>query len=46
MSVAGMGTRSRRYAMLVDDGVVKVLNIEEKPGVAEISSAENLLKSM
>lgn len=46
MSVAGMGTRSKRYAMLVDDGVVKVLNIEEKPGVAEISSAENLLKSM
>jgi glutaredoxin/glutathione-dependent peroxiredoxin len=46
MSAGAMGTRSKRYAMLVDDGVVKVLNIEEKPGVAEISSAENLLKSM
>ena len=46
MSVAGMGTRTKRYAMLVDDGVVKVLNIEEKPGVAEISSADNLLKSL
>jgi peroxiredoxin len=46
MSGAGMGTRTKRYAMLVDDGVVKVLNIEEKPGVAEISSADNLLKSL
>ena len=46
MAAFGMGTRTKRYAMLVDDGVVKVLNIEEKPGVAEISSADNLLKSM
>ena len=46
MSGNGMGTRTKRYAMLVDDGVVKVLNIEEKPGVAEISSADNLLKSL
>jgi peroxiredoxin len=46
LSAGAMGIRSKRYAMLVDDGVVKVLNIEEKPGVVEISSAENLLKSM
>jgi peroxiredoxin len=46
MSGNGMGTRTKRYAMLVEDGVVKVLNIEEKPGVAEISSADNLLKSL
>jgi peroxiredoxin len=46
MAAFGMGTRTKRYAMLVDDGVVKVLNIEEKPGVAEISSADNLLKSL
>jgi peroxiredoxin len=46
LSAGGMGTRTKRYAMLVDDGVVKVLNIEEKPGVAEISSADNLLKSL
>jgi peroxiredoxin len=38
-----LGTRSKRYAMLVDDGVVKVLNVEGSPGVAEESTAEKLL---
>ena len=38
----GLGLRSKRYAMLVDDGVVKVLNIEDSPPKAVISSAENL----
>jgi glutaredoxin/glutathione-dependent peroxiredoxin len=42
----GLGVRSQRYAMLVDDGVVKKLNVEDAPGKAEISSADNLLKSM
>ena len=42
----GMGIRSLRYAMLVDDGVVKVLNIEDAPGKADISGAENLLKQL
>jgi glutaredoxin/glutathione-dependent peroxiredoxin len=46
MSAGGMGVRSKRYAMLVDDGVVKTLNIEEAPGKADISGAENLLKGM
>jgi glutaredoxin/glutathione-dependent peroxiredoxin len=40
---AGLGIRSKRYAMLVEDGVVKVLNIEEAPGKAESSAAEVLL---
>ncbi|MDX1434568.1 MAG: peroxiredoxin, partial [Gammaproteobacteria bacterium] len=35
----GMGVRSQRYAMIVDDGVVKALNVEE-PGKFEKSSAE------
>ncbi len=42
MSARGMGIRSKRYAMSIEDGVVKVLNIEETPGKAEASSAETL----
>ena len=38
----GMGIRSRRYSMMVDDGVVKVLNLEEG-GKIEVSTAEKLL---
>lgn len=38
----GMGTRSQRYSMLVEDGVVKQLNIEA-PGKFEVSNAETLL---
>ena len=41
----GLGLRSKRYAMVVEDGVVKTLNVEEAPGKADLSSAENLLKS-
>ena len=41
----GMGTRSQRYAMVVDDGVVKTLNIEA-PGAFEVSSAEAILKAL
>jgi peroxiredoxin len=46
LTARGLGVRSQRYAMLVDDGVVKVLNIEDAPGKADISGAENLLKSL
>ncbi len=42
LSKAGMGLRSRRYSMLVDDGVVKILNLEE-PGAFGISSGDHLL---
>ena len=38
----GMGKRSQRYAMLVEDGVVTQLNVEE-PGAFEVSSADYLL---
>lgn len=40
------GTRSKRYAMLVEDGVVKALNVESETGKAEVSSAENLIKAL
>ena len=39
----GLGTRSKRYAMLIEDGVVKALQVEESPGVMEVSSAERIL---
>ena len=42
----GLGVRSGRYAMVVDDGVVKTLNVEESPGKADTSGADNLLKSL
>ena len=42
----GLGVRSQRYAMVVDDGVVKTLNVEDAPGKAEVSGADNLMKSL
>jgi peroxiredoxin len=42
----GLGTRSQRYAMVVEDGVIKTLNVEEAPGKADVSGAENLLKGL
>ena len=42
----GLGTRSKRYSMLVEDGVVKMLNVEDAPGKAEVSGADALLKQM
>jgi peroxiredoxin len=41
----GLGTRSQRYAMVVDDGVIKQLFVE-KPGAFEVSSAEHVLKNL
>jgi glutaredoxin/glutathione-dependent peroxiredoxin len=45
-SAGGLGVRSKRYAMLVVDGVVKELNIEPEPGKADVSSAAHLLAQM
>lgn len=41
----GMGTRSRRYAMLVNDGVVEQVHVEA-PGEFKVSSADHLLANM
>jgi peroxiredoxin len=40
----GLGTRSRRYALWARDGVVQLLNVEEDPTVAEVSTAYTMLK--
>ena len=42
LGAGGMGLRSRRYSMLVDDGVVKSLNLEA-PGKFEVSDAGTML---
>ena len=39
----GLGMRSKRYAMLVEDGVVKKLNREPAPGKVEVSGGDTLL---
>ena len=41
----GMGVRSQRYAMIVEDGVVTTLAVEE-PGAFDVSSAQSVLKSL
>ena len=42
LTARGMGVRSQRYSMLLEDGVVKTLNIEA-PGKFEVSDADTLL---
>jgi glutaredoxin/glutathione-dependent peroxiredoxin len=42
LSARGMGVRSKRYSMIVEDGVVKSLNVEEVPANHDRSSAANL----
>jgi len=46
MSAGGLGTRSQRYSAIIEDGVVKTLNIEETRGQAVISGAAELLKQL
>jgi peroxiredoxin len=42
MTARGMGVRSKRYSMIVEDGVVRSLNVEEAPGNHDKSSADAL----
>ena len=42
----GLGTRSKRYCMVVEDGVVKSLAVEDAPGKADVSGAAALLKAL
>lgn len=45
-SGAGLGTRCKRFSMLVDDGVVKALHVEDSPGSVEVTNADKLLAEL
>ena len=45
LTARGMGMRSQRYSMLLDNGVVKALNVEA-PGKFEVSDADTMLKQL
>jgi len=45
LTARGMGVRSQRYSMLVDDGVVKSFNLEA-PGKFEVSGADKMLAQL
>ena len=45
LKARGLGTRSQRYSMLVEDGVIKKLNVEQGGGY-EVSSAEHMLSQL
>ncbi|MBO9472815.1 peroxiredoxin [Shimia sp. R10_1] len=42
----GFVNRSKRYAALLEDGIVKVLNVEESPGTCDISAGETMLSAL
>lgn len=45
-SAVGMGMRARRFAMIVDDGVVKAIAVEDQPGQTVVSSAAQILEQL
>lgn len=46
LSAAGLGVRSKRYAMIVDNGEVQNIEVEESPGQAEASGAAKMLEQL
>ena len=43
--VVGLGSRSQRYAAIIEDSVITQLDVEEKPGI-DVSSCENVLTKL
>lgn len=46
LSGIGLGTRSQRYAAILEDGVVQEIFIEPNPGKVDVSSADKVLKAL
>ncbi len=46
LSAGTLGVRSKRYSMLVEDGVVKSINVEENPGAVAVSGADTILEQL
>jgi glutaredoxin/glutathione-dependent peroxiredoxin len=46
LTVAGMGLRSSRYSMIVENGVVQQLNTESNPGAMTVSGGETILEQL
>ena len=46
LSMGGLGMRSKRYSMIVEDGTVTALNIEDSPGTAIDSGAAKILEQL
>ena len=46
LSAGGLGIRSKRYSMIVDDGTVSALNIEDGPGQAVKSGAAAIIEQL
>ncbi|MDI6837977.1 MAG: peroxiredoxin [Rhizobiaceae bacterium] len=46
LSAGGLGVRSKRYSMLVEDGRVKTLNVEDMTSQATVSSAATMLEQL
>ena len=46
LSKAGLGVRSKRYSMVVDNGVITQENISENPGEVQNTGADSILASL
>jgi len=46
LSASGLGERSLRYSMIVDDGVITHIAVEDNPGEASVSGAEAMLAAL